>query len=152
MTVMAKKVLTTENCVITSDEKGQLSLVGKAKEALTTLSKNKISVTILLEKNKKEDVEKFLKENNVPFASLAESSTSLADLMKGMDAVIVPDSKFITLNGDWEWTLNGIVRKLYGSDKTPQQKSEQQKMDDEFNDYKRWTAEANKRKSQTSVG
>ena len=52
---MAKKVLTTESCVITSDDKKSLSLVGKAKEALTTLAKNKIEVTILLDKVSKED-------------------------------------------------------------------------------------------------
>lgn len=148
---MAKKILTTESCVITSDEKGQLSLVGKAKEALTTLSKNKISVTILLEKNKKEDVEKFLKENNVPFANLAEAETTFADLMKDQDAVIVPDSKFITLRSNWDWTMNSIVEKLYGKDNTPKQKSEQQKMDDEFKNYKHWTDEANKHKGEQVV-
>lgn len=140
---MAKKVLTTESCVITSDEKGKLSLVGKAKEALTTLSKNKIAVTILLEKSKKETVENFLKENNVPYKEIVEASTSLVDLMKQQDAIVIPDVKFVTLRSDWEWALNGIVDKLFDSREQPPQKSEQQKMDDKFKDYKRWADEAN---------
>lgn len=140
---MAKKVLTTESCVITSDEKGKLSLVGKAKEALTTLSKNKIAVTILLEKSKKEDVEAFLKENNVPYKEIVEATASLADLMKKQDAIVIPDAKFITLGSDWTWALNGVVDKLFDEKEQPPQKSEQQKMDDKFKDYKRWADEAN---------
>lgn len=140
---MAKKVLTTESCVITSDEKGKLSLVGKAKEALTTLSKNKIAVTILLEKSKKEDVEVFLKENNVPYKEIVEATASLADLMKKQDAIVIPDAKFVTLGSDWAWALNGVVDKLFDEKEQPPQKSEQQKMDDKFKDYKRWADEAN---------
>ena len=67
---MAKKVKIMEACIITSDDKGQRSLVGRAKEALTTFSKNKIDVTIVLDKTPKEDAEKFLKENNVPYKEL----------------------------------------------------------------------------------
>lgn len=140
---MTKKILIIESCVITSDEKKNLSLVGKAKEALTTLSKNKISVTILLEKSKKEDVENFLKENNVPFSGLAEGTTSFTDMVKGVDAVVIPDTRFVTLRSDWEWALNGIVDKLFDDREKPKQKSEQQKMDDTFKDYKRYADEAN---------
>lgn len=68
---MGKSINVHEACVITKDDKGNLSMVGKAKEALTTLKKNKVSVCILLCDNKKEDVEKFLNDNNVPFASLS---------------------------------------------------------------------------------
>ena len=149
---MAKKVLTTESCVITSDEKGKLSLVGKAKEALTTLSKNKIAVTILLEKSKKEDVEAFLKENNVPYKEIVEATASLADLMKKQDAIVIPDAKFVTLGSDWAWALNGVVDKLFDEKEQPPQKSEQQKMDDKFKDYKRWTEEANAARKKHSGG
>lgn len=149
---MAKKVLTTESCVITSDEKGKLSLVGKAKEALTTLSKNKIAVTILLEKSKKEDVEAFLKENNVPYKEIVEATASLADLMKKQDAIVIPDAKFVTLGSDWTWALNGVVDKLFDEKEQPPQKSEQQKMDDKFKDYKRWADEANAARKKHSGG
>ena len=149
---MAKKVLTTESCVITSDEKGKLSLVGKAKEALTTLSKNKIAVTILLEKSKKEDVEAFLKENNVPYNEIVEATASLADLMKKQDAIVIPDAKFVTLGSDWAWALNGVVDKLFDEKEQPPQKSEQQKMDDKFKDYKRWADEANAARKKHSGG
>ena len=150
--IMAKKVLTTESCVITSDEKGKLSLVGKAKEALTTLSKNKIAVTILLEKSKKEDVEAFLKENNVPYKEIVETTASLTDLMKKQDAIVIPDAKFVTLGSDWAWALNGVVDKLFDEKEQPPQKSEQQKMDDKFKDYKRWADEANAARKKHSGG
>ena len=67
---MSKSINVHEACVITKDDKGNLSLVGKAKEALTTLKKNKVSVCILLCDNKKEDVEKFLNDNNVPIVHI----------------------------------------------------------------------------------
>lgn len=50
---MGKSINVHEACVITKDDKGNLSMVGKAKEALTTLKKNKVSVCILLCDNKK---------------------------------------------------------------------------------------------------
>ena len=140
---MAKKVLTTESCVITSDDKKSLSLVGKAKEALTTLAKNKIEVTILLDKVSKEDAEKFLKENNVPYKALAEADKSFTDLVKGMDAVVIPDAKFVTLGSDWTWALNSIVDKLFDNREKQPEKSEQAKMDDKFKTYKHWADEAN---------
>lgn len=149
---MAKKVLTTESCVITSDDKKSLSLVGKAKEALTTLAKNKIEVTILLDKVSKEDAEKFLKENNVPYKALAESDKSFMDLVKGMDAVVIPDAKFVTLGSDWTWALNGVVDKLFDNREKQPEKSEQAKMDDKFKTYKHWADEANAaRKKMNSV-
>ena len=67
---MSKSINVHEACIITKDDKGNLSMVGKAKEALTSLQKNKVSVHILLCQSKKEDVEKFLTDNNVPFASI----------------------------------------------------------------------------------
>ena len=149
---MAKKVLTTESCVITSDEKGQLSLVGKAKEALTTLSKNKIDVTILLEKGKKEDVEAFLKENNVPYKTLAEANTPFAELVKGMNAVVIPDAKFVTLGSDWGWALHDVVDRIFDNREKAPEKSEQQKMDDRFKDYKHWADEANAARKKRDSG
>lgn len=140
---MAKKVLTTESCVITSDDKGKMSLVGKAKEALTTLSKDKIDVTILLEKSSKEDAEKFLKENDVPFAAVVEAdASSFTDLMKKQDAIVLPNGKYVILNGDWAWALDGIANKLYNKSGNKEEKSEQQKMNDKFAEYKKWAKEA----------
>ena len=44
---MGKSINVHEACIITKDDKGNLSLVGKAKEALTSLQKNKVSVHVL---------------------------------------------------------------------------------------------------------
>ena len=117
---MGKSINVHEACVITKDDKGNLSMVGKAKEALTTLKKNKVSVCILLCDNKKEDVEKFLNDNNVPFASLStkeetdkDGNTKHIDPPKA-DVTIMPSSKVITLRDDWQWCLDDIARRLWG--------------------------------------
>ena len=141
---MAKKVKITENCIITTDDKGQRSLVGKAKEALTTLDKNKIDVYILLDNTSKEDAEKFLKENNVPYKEMMTmEELKTRDEKPKFDACIVGDSNVIVLQSDWQWTLSQLVDKLYDNREKEPQKSEQQKMDDRFKDYKHWADEAN---------
>ena len=152
---MAKKVKITENCIITSDDKGQRSLIGKAKEALTTLDKNKIDVYIVLDGTSKEDAEKFLKENNVPYKALMTMDEQKKD--DKFDAFVVGDSNVVLLSGDWQWTLESIVDKLYSNGEKPAvQKSEQTKMDDKFKDYKHWAEEANearkKRRGDSSIG
>lgn len=139
---MAKKVKITENCVITSDDKGQRSLVGKAKEALTTLDKNNIDVVIVLNDTSKEDAANFLKENNVPYKELITMDEQKKD--DKYDAFVVGDPNVILLSGDWTWTLESIVDKLYNNREKPEaQRSEQTKMDDKFKDYKHWAEEAN---------
>ena len=149
---MAKKVKVTECCVITTDEKGQRSLVGKAKEALTTLSKNKIDVTIFLETTPKEDAEKFLNENNVPYKELKNADDYKDGEKPKFDAVVVGENNIVVLGSDWTWALDSIVDKLYNGDEKPAHKSEQEKMDDKFKDYKHWADEANaaKKKRQAS--
>ncbi len=139
---MAKKVKIMEACVITSDDKGQCTLVGKAKEALTTFSKNKIDVTIVLENTSKEDAEKYLKENNVPYKELM-TQDELHEKKPKFDACIIPDNNVVVLRDDWTWCLSNLVDKLYDNSNKPPQKSEQEKMDDKFNDYKRWADQAN---------
>ena len=139
---MAKKVKIMESCVITTDDKGQRSLVGKAKEALTTFSKNKIDVTILLEKTSKEDAEAFLKENNVPYKSLMTAEEYKPEKDK-FDACIIPDNNIVVLRDDWTWAMSNLVDKLYDNKEQPPMKSEQEKMDEKFNDYKRWADDAN---------
>ena len=141
---MSKSINVHEACVITKDDKGNLSLVGKAKEALTTLKKNKVSVCILLCDNKKEDVEKFLNENNVPFASLStkqetdkDGNTVHVDPPKA-DVTIMPSSKVITLRDDWQWCLDDIAQRLWGEKKKEAPKSEQQSMDEAMKRYIDW--------------
>ena len=136
-----KKVKITECCVITDDDKGQRSLVGKAKEALTTLTKNKVDVYIVLEGTDKEAAEKFLKDNNVPFKDLL--SREEAHEQK-FDACVICDNKVVIMRGDWQWAMEQLVDKLYDTSEKEQHPSEQQKMDDKFKDYKRWTEESNK--------
>lgn len=141
---MAKKVKVTECCVITTDEKGERSLVGKAKEALTTLSKNKIDVYVFLENTSKEDAAQFLKDNNVPYKELVNADDYKESEEKPkFDAVVMGENNIVMLRGDWQWALNDIVDKLYDNKEKPAHKSEQQKMDEKFKDYKHWADEAN---------
>lgn len=133
---MAKSINVHEICVITKDDKGNLSLVGKAKEALTSLQKHKVSVHILLCGNKKEDVEKFLNDNNVPFASVIEKTGDAGD----KDVVtVVPSSKFITMRDDWKWCIDDIVHRLWGDKAKENPRSEQQAMDKAMDDYIKYT-------------
>ena len=140
---MAKKVKIIECCVLTKDDKGALSLVGKAKEAITSLIKNKIDVTIALCETSKEDAEKFLKESNIEGVNFLEPPKE----DEQYDAVVVGGSNVITLHSDWKWTLEDLVRHLYdGRDDKP--KSEQQQMDAMVKDIKKLTQErARKMKS-----
>lgn len=150
---MAKKVKIMEACVITTDDKGQRTLVGNAKEALTTLTKNKIDVTICLENTSKEDAEKFLKDNNVPYKELATPS-ELSEGKEKFDACVIPDNNVVVLRDDWQWAMNSVVDKLFDNREKEPQKSEQEKMDERFKDYKRWADEANaarKKKSGENV-
>ena len=147
---MAKKVKIMEACVITSDDKGQRTLVGKAKEALTTFSKNKIDVTILLENTNKEDAEKFLKENNVPYKELM-TQDEYHEKKPKFDASIIADNNIVVLRDDWTWCMSNLVDKLYDNREKPAQKSEQEKMDERFKDYKRWADEANKKKQSDGI-
>ncbi len=139
---MAKKVKIMEACVITTDDKGQRSLVGKAKEALTTFSKNKIDVTILLNKTSKDDAAAFLKDNNVPYKELM-TEDEYHEKKPEFDVCIIPNSNIVVLRDDWTWAMDNLVSKLYRKDEQPAEKSEQQKMDDDFKRYKRWADEAN---------
>lgn len=141
-----KKIKVSECCIITNDDKGQRSLVGKAKEALTTLAKNKVDVTIILESTPKEAAETFLKQNNVPYKSLIEQSalSGLPAEDKKFDATILGESNIILHRGDWQWTLDNLVDVLYRKSEQPVHKSEQQKMDEKFADYKHWADESNK--------
>lgn len=135
---MGKSVNIHEACVITKDDKGSLSLVGKAKEALTSLSKNKVAVHILLCESKKEDVEKFLTDNNVPFTSITSkgdtSEEGKEEKKEDKSVTVVPGSKFVTFKDDWSWCLDNIVSTLWG-EKKESPKSEQQRMDDRMADY-----------------
>lgn len=134
---MAKEINIHESCVVTKDDKGNLSLVGKAKEALTSLHKHKVSVRILLGDGKKEDVEKFLNENNVPFASIINKDDGAE---KDAVVTVMPSSKVIVLNGDWKWCLDDIVRRLWGKKSKENPKSEQQAMDSAMDDYIKWAS------------
>jgi hypothetical protein len=150
---MSKSINVHEACVITKDDKGNLSLVGKAKEALTSLQKNKVSVHIVLCDSKKEDVEKFLNDNNVPFASILTKDEASAEKDKSDDSVcVVPKSNFITLDGDWSWCLDRIVQRLWGEKKKETPQSEQQKMDASMDQYIRWATPKKKDGDAVSVG
>lgn len=153
---MSKIVDIHEACVITKDDKGNLSLVGKAKEALTSMKKNKVTVRILLCDYKKEDVEKFLNDNNVPFASIIDKAEATkSDDGKGedketkADVIVMPSTKVVTLDSDWKWCLDNIVQKLWGKKQDKAPKSEQQQMDEAMKRYIDWTKP---RKAETAVG
>lgn len=143
---MAKKVKILECCVLTKDDKGALSLVGKAKEAITSLIKNKIDVTIALSDTSKEDAEKFLKESNIEGCSFIE----LPKEDVKYDAVVVGGSNIKVLHSDWKWCVEEVVRHLYdGRDDKPQ--SEQQQMDTMVKDIKKLTQERAKKRKEEGV-
>lgn len=144
-----KKVKVSECCIITKDDKGQMSLVGKSKEALTTLQKNKIDVYIALESTPKDDAEAFFKESNVPYKAIV---TKEDDDKEKYDAVVLSEGNILLYRNDWTWTVEGIVDKLYRKSEQPAQKTEQQKMEESFDEYKRWANEANKRNSKKIIG
>lgn len=139
-----KKVKITECCVITNDDKGQRSLVGKAKEALTTLDKNKVDVYIYLESTDKEAAAAFLKENNVPYKGLVNVDDFKEGNMPKFDASITGDNNVVLYRNDWQWALNDLADKLYDNREKQQHPSEQQKMDEKWAEYKRWADESNK--------
>ena len=150
---MSKTINVHEACVVTHDDKGNLSLVGKAKEALTTLNKNKVSVNIILCDSKKEDLEKFLNENNVPFTSIhskGEEEKSEDGKEKKADVTIMPSSMVITLNDDWKWCLDDIANRLWGAKKKKAPMSEQEQMDDAFKRCICW-AKPQKKSAENSI-
>lgn len=138
---MAKKIKLTENTVITKDDKGNLSLVGKAKEALTSFHKMKIEVTIALHEFDKEQAEKLLKENNVPYSSIISAGEKTKD---NFDICVVGGSNVIKLGNDWRWTAEDVIRQLYDG-KRDKPLSEQQIMDKSLEDIKKFTQERAKK-------
>lgn len=147
---MAKKIKVTENTVITKDDKGELSLVGKAKEALTSFNKMKIQVTILLHELKKEEVEKFLKDNNVPYSDIIDKKEA-ADSDTKFDLCVVGGHDIVTLHSDWRWAAEEVVQRLYSKPSVDKIKSEQEVMDKQLADIKKWTSERNKHKAEASI-
>ena len=148
---MGKSINVHEACIITKDDKGNLSLVGKAKEALTSLQKNKVSVHVLLCDSKKEDVEKFLTDNNVPFASIITKEEAKEDKKTKPDATVVPSSKFVTLDGDWQWCLDRIVQRLWGKKEKEAPKSEQASMDEAMKRYISYAKPEKRNKANTGI-
>lgn len=143
---MAKKVKIMECCVLTKDDKGNLSLVGKAKEAITAFQKKNIAVTIALTDTSKEDAEKFLNDNNVTGCSFKE----LPKDDETFDICVVGGSNIIQHHSDWRWTAEDVVRRLY--DKKPDAPvSEQKKMDDSLSEIIKLTKERNKKRADGEV-
>ena len=142
---MAKKIKLSENTVITKDDKGNLSLVGKAKEALTSFHKMKIEVTIQLYEFSKEAAEKLLHDNNVPYTALIENGNHAKEQY---DICVVGGSNVIKLGNDWRWTAEDVIRQLYDG-KRDKPLSEQQIMDKSLEEIKKFTQERAKKKTQS---
>ena len=140
---MPKKVKVAESCVFTTSD-GQHNLVDQAKEALTTLSKNKIDVYIFLDETSKDDAAKFLKDNSVPYKALITPDDKPEDGKKPtFDACVLPKDKgFIILRYSWSSVLSDITDKLYGTEQPSL--TAQQRMDDNWKDYVKWATKSNK--------
>jgi hypothetical protein len=104
----------------------------------------------MLDSTPKEDAEKFLKENNVPYKNLM-TEDEYREKKPKFDACIIPDGNVVVLRDDWSWCMDNLVDKLYRKSEQPAQKSEQEKMDDKFKQYKKWADEANKRSKQSDA-
>ncbi len=148
---MSKRIKVSEECIVSYDEKGQRTLVGKAKEALVTMSKNKVDVVVVVKGDDKDAVEKFLKGNEVPFKEVVSWSELQAD---DKDITVVPSSRVVMYRGNWDWVLDDVVNKLYRKSDKPEEseKSEQEKMNDKWDEYKKWAEEANKCKGVCCCG
>lgn len=139
-----KKVKLLSCIVVNRDEKGELTLVGKAKEAINAMAKKKIQVDICIDEEglTKEDLKKFLEENNVTVNNIFIKDEKPEK--EEYDAVVLGGSKLILHRNDWQWTLNDIVDKLYGPQKKEKHYSEQKQMDDAMDGYISWAKKANK--------
>ena len=139
-----KKVKLLSCIVVNKDEKGELTLVGKAKEAINAMNKKKIQVDICIDEEglTKEDLKKFLEENNVTVNNIFTKEEK--PQKEEYDAVVLDGSKTILHRNDWQWTLNDIVDKLYGPQKKQEHYSEQKQMDDAMDNYISWAKKANK--------
>ena len=102
------------------------------------------------EKTSKDDAEKFLKENNVPYKELL-TEEEYRDEKPKFNACIIPNNNVVVLRDDWTWAMNDLVDKLYDDGNKPPQKSEQEKMDDKFKDYKDWAEKANAARKKSSA-
>lgn len=131
---MTKKVKIHEACIWVNDN-GKLSLVTSAKEAITTLSKNQVDVYIFLHDTSKENAEKFLKDNDIPYKGIITTNDKDEKAPK-FDACILPEKGFIILRYDWDGALSSLTRMLYGENSP--RLSPQQKMDDSFKRYLEW--------------
>ena len=139
-----KKVKLLSCIVVNKDENGELTLVGKAKEAINAMNKKKIQVDICIDEEdlKKEDLKKFLEENNVTVNNIFTKDEKPEK--EEYDAVVLGGSKIILHRNDWQWTLNDIVDKLYGPQKKEKHYSEQKQMDAAMDNYISWAKKANK--------
>lgn len=142
-----KKVKVDEHCIITTDGKGQRTLVAAAKEALTTLSKNNVDVTVFLRDTPEDEARKFLESNNVPFTDMMSwprpSEKSEPSEKPKFDATILPAEGHVLLRYGWSNTLDNLVDCLYGS-RAEHQQSEQDRMDQQYKQYREWADKANK--------
>ena len=139
-----KKVKLLSCIVVNKDEKGELTLVGKAKEAINAMNKKKIQVDICIDEEglTKEDLKKFLEENNVTVNNIFAKDEKPEK--EEYDAVVLGGSKIILHRNDWQWTLNDIVDKLYGPQKKEKHYSEQKQMDEAMDNYISWAKKATK--------
>ncbi len=143
---MAKKIKLLENTVVTKDEKGNLSLVGFAKEALTSFDKMNVDVTIFLHEHKKDDVEKLLKENDVPYKNIITSDDKKED--EDFDLCVV-GGNVIELD-EWKWTAENVIRKLFDKE-NKQPLSEQDEMNRRLAQIKKYAQERSKSKKGDAI-
>lgn len=145
---MAKKIKITENTVITHDDKGKPSLVGKAKEALNSFHKMKIDVTILLDKTDKDTVEKLLRDNDVPYADIIQNN---GDNEQHYDLCVVGGTNVVKLDDNWMWTAEEVVRRLYDGSANNTPRSEQQTFDKALADIKKYAQQRAKSISDNTI-
>lgn len=120
---MAKKILLIDfDTAVGIAQKGKPTSVRPgAAEALAELTKNNYDVQIFSRTVSVEEVEQFLKDNNVPFSKVVE--------LGHFDIIISDDA--IAASSRWEWTLESIV--LH---KPAKQKDTKEEMHDAMQRYK----------------
>ena len=144
------KIKITDNAIVTKDDKGNLSLIGNAKEALASFSKLKINVTIGLHDNDKDKVTQLLKDNNVPYTDIIDCTKPDDDKKKDdFDLIVIGGNKVVVLE-EWRWTAERVVSRLFDKTEPKKELSVQERMDKNLAQIKKLAQERSKKKSMST--
>lgn len=109
-----------QDALFKKDDGGAYKPLDMAKEGMTTLKKHASQVTVICTESSAEDVESFLKKNEIPYDKVVKMEEKMDFLVTGKDNAVHTYS--------WPGALDDIGYKLSREQKV-ERKSEQQKSD-----------------------